>query len=57
VADGMIQTDRNPMAGRPPRDSLSPADVAAAVGYLASQTPRGWSHELVITPAGDTWVP
>jgi hypothetical protein len=31
--------------------------VAAAVAYLASQTPRGWTHELVITPSGDTWVP
>lgn len=57
VADGVIQTDRAPMAGRPPEESLSPEDVAAAVAYLAGQTPRGWTHELVITPAGDTWVP
>lgn len=57
VADGIIQTDRNPMAGRPPRDSLTPEDVAAAIAYLAGQSPRGWTHELVITPAGDTWVP
>ena len=57
VADGIIQTDRNPMEGRPPEESLTPHDVAAAVAYLASQTPRGWTHELVITPAGDTWVP
>jgi NAD(P)-dependent dehydrogenase (short-subunit alcohol dehydrogenase family) len=57
VADGVIQTERNPMRGRPPEDSLTPADVAAAVAYLAGQSPRGWSHELVITPAGDTWVP
>jgi NAD(P)-dependent dehydrogenase (short-subunit alcohol dehydrogenase family) len=57
VADGVIQTDRNPMAGRPPGDSLTAEDVAAAVAYLASQTPRGWTHELVITPSGDTWVP
>ncbi|MGD9695632.1 MAG: SDR family oxidoreductase [Thermoleophilia bacterium] len=57
VADGIIQTERAPMTGRPPEDSLSAGDVAAAVAYLASQTPRGWSHELVITPAGDTWVP
>jgi NAD(P)-dependent dehydrogenase (short-subunit alcohol dehydrogenase family) len=57
VADGIIQTDRNPMAGRPPEDSLTTQDVAAAVAYLASQTPRGWTHELVITPSGDTWVP
>ncbi len=57
VADGIIQTERAPMEGRPPEESLAPADVAAAVAYLAAQTPRGWTHELVITPAGDTWVP
>lgn len=57
VADGIIQTARNPMEGRPPEDSLTAGDVAAAVAYLAGQSPRGWSHELVITPAGDTWVP
>jgi hypothetical protein len=45
------------MAGRPPEDSLAPEDVAAAVAYLAGQRARGWSHELVITPAGDTWIP
>lgn len=56
VADGVIQTAGNPMPGRPPEDSLTAGDVAAAVAYLAGQTPRGWTHELVITPAGDTWV-
>ena len=45
------------MEGRPPEDSLTAADVAAAVAYLAGQTHRGWTHELVITPAGDTWIP
>jgi NAD(P)-dependent dehydrogenase (short-subunit alcohol dehydrogenase family) len=57
VADGTIQTDRNPMAGRPPEDSIAPEDVAAAVAYLAAQRARGWTHELVVTPAGDTWIP
>lgn len=57
VADGTIQTDRNPMQDRPPEDSLTPEDVAAAIAYLAGQSPRGWTHELVITPAGDTWIP
>jgi hypothetical protein len=33
------------------------AQVAAAVGYLAAQTDRGWTHELSVTPAGDRWVP
>ncbi len=57
VADGIIRTERNPMEGRAPEDSLTAEDVAAAVAYLAGQSPRGWTHELVITPAGDTWVP
>lgn len=32
-------------------------DIAAAAFFLASQTPRSYTHELVVTPAGDTWVP
>jgi NAD(P)-dependent dehydrogenase (short-subunit alcohol dehydrogenase family) len=57
VADGVIRTARNPVTDRPPADALSPEDVAAAVAYLTGQSPRGWTHELVVTPAGDTWVP
>ncbi|HSI29757.1 MAG TPA: SDR family oxidoreductase [Miltoncostaeaceae bacterium] len=57
VADGIIRTERNRMAGRPPQDAMEPEDVAAAVAYLASQRPSAWTHELVVTPAGDTWVP
>jgi len=34
LADGVIQTDRNPMAGRPPEDSLTPEDVAELVSAL-----------------------
>jgi NAD(P)-dependent dehydrogenase (short-subunit alcohol dehydrogenase family) len=56
VVDGGIETDRSP-AGRAAEDSASTADVAAAVAYLADQSPRGWTHELVITPRNDTWVP
>lgn len=57
VADGVIQTERNPMDGRPTEESLSAADVAAGVAYLAAQTARGWTHELVITPAGESFTP
>jgi NAD(P)-dependent dehydrogenase (short-subunit alcohol dehydrogenase family) len=32
-------------------------DVARAVEYLASQPKSAWSHELVLTPSGDTWTP
>jgi len=31
--------------------------LAAAVAYLAGQSPRGYTHELVLTPSGDRWTP
>jgi NAD(P)-dependent dehydrogenase (short-subunit alcohol dehydrogenase family) len=41
-----------------PRDALADMDeVAAAVAFLINQGPRGMTHELVVTPAGDRWVP
>jgi len=41
-----------------PREALaSQEEVAAAVGFLADQDVRGMTHELVITPAGDRWIP
>lgn len=39
-------------------DSLTtPWEVAAAVDFLASQSPRAWTHELQVTPSGDRFVP
>ena len=41
-----------------PRDALADMDgVAAAVGYLVGQDAQGLTHELVITPSGERWVP
>lgn len=41
-----------------PREALADqALVAEAVSYLAGQGIRGLTHELVITPAGDRWIP
>jgi hypothetical protein len=31
--------------------------VAAAVAFLADQDVRGMTHELVVTPSGDRWIP
>lgn len=31
--------------------------IAEAVEYLALQQPRAYTHELMLTPAGDRWVP
>lgn len=41
-----------------PEDAIADQDqVAEAVAYLVSQRQRGLSHDLTITPAGETWVP
>jgi 3-oxoacyl-[acyl-carrier protein] reductase len=41
-----------------PADSLADmAQVADAVGFLVEQGPRALTHELVVTPAGERWVP
>ena len=45
------------LEGRPPEASTTEQDVADAVRYLAGQSPRGWTHELQITPRLDRWVP
>jgi 3-oxoacyl-[acyl-carrier protein] reductase len=41
-----------------PREALGDQDqIAKAVLYLADQSPRSWSHELTLTPRGDTYTP
>ena len=41
-----------------PADALADQEeIARAVAYLAGQQPTGFTHELVVTPAGDRWVP
>jgi NADP-dependent 3-hydroxy acid dehydrogenase YdfG len=41
-----------------PREALADMDeVASAVEFLVEQGPRGLTHELVITPALERWVP
>ena len=37
--------------------SSDPASLADAVAYLAGQSPRAMTHELMVTPALDAWVP
>jgi 3-oxoacyl-[acyl-carrier protein] reductase len=31
--------------------------IAEAVAFLAEQGPRAYTHELQVTPSGDSWVP
>lgn len=44
-------------AGRPDNESADQAEIARAVAYLAGQSERAYTHELVVTPAGDRWLP
>ncbi|MGH2618831.1 MAG: hypothetical protein ACRDJC_26685, partial [Thermomicrobiales bacterium] len=59
IVDGTIESEKTrvSLAGEPATASTTHADVVDAVEYLASQTARGWTHELQVTPAGDRWVP
>jgi NAD(P)-dependent dehydrogenase (short-subunit alcohol dehydrogenase family) len=41
-----------------PREALADmGEVARAVSYLVEQGPRALTHELVVTPARERWVP
>jgi NAD(P)-dependent dehydrogenase (short-subunit alcohol dehydrogenase family) len=41
-----------------PREALADMGrIAEAVQFLAEQDPRAYTHELALTPAGETWVP
>jgi NAD(P)-dependent dehydrogenase (short-subunit alcohol dehydrogenase family) len=59
IADATIESEktREWLAGKPSDATMAEEDVAAAIAYLAGQSPRGWTHELQLTPRGDRWVP
>jgi NAD(P)-dependent dehydrogenase (short-subunit alcohol dehydrogenase family) len=59
IVDASIESEktRERLAGSPPEQSATEEDVADAVAYLGSQSPRGWTHELQLTPSGDRWLP
>ena len=59
VVDATIASPKTAaFTGDAPPDGLADqALIADAVLYLAGQRPRAYSHELVLTPAGDRWVP
>jgi NAD(P)-dependent dehydrogenase (short-subunit alcohol dehydrogenase family) len=59
IVDATIESPKTAaMTADRPRESLADmARIAGAVEFLAGQDPRAYTHELMVTPAGETWVP
>ena len=59
IVDGIIESPKTTrMAAGMATDALvQQQDVVRAVRFLASQSARGMTHELVITPSGGRWLP
>ena len=59
IVDATIESPKTAgFTGDQPRDALADQRlIAEAVSYLAGQEPRAYTHELMVTPAGDRWVP
>jgi NAD(P)-dependent dehydrogenase (short-subunit alcohol dehydrogenase family) len=59
IVDATIESPKTAerIAGRPREEFADMARIAEAVEFLAGQDVRAYTHELVVTPAGDRWVP
>jgi NAD(P)-dependent dehydrogenase (short-subunit alcohol dehydrogenase family) len=59
IVDGIIESPKTASmsAGMQIDALVRQQDVVHAVRFLATQSPRGMTHELVITAAGDRWLP
>jgi NAD(P)-dependent dehydrogenase (short-subunit alcohol dehydrogenase family) len=59
IVDATIDSPKTAqfIAGKAENETADQAQIARAVEYLAGQTPRAFTHELVVTPAGDRWLP
>jgi NAD(P)-dependent dehydrogenase (short-subunit alcohol dehydrogenase family) len=59
IVDAVIESDKTAkwLEDEPPEKSASMEEVAAAIKYLHSQSPRAWTHELQLTPSLERWIP
>jgi 3-oxoacyl-[acyl-carrier protein] reductase len=59
IVDATIESSKTADFTRDtPREALADMRlIAEAVEFLAGQEQRAYTHELVLTPSGDTWVP
>jgi NAD(P)-dependent dehydrogenase (short-subunit alcohol dehydrogenase family) len=59
IVDATIESPKTAERTRetPPEALADMGRIAEAVQFLAEQDPRAYTHELMLTPAGETWVP
>ena len=59
IVDAVIESEKTAgmLRDKPEEASASELDVVAAISYLHEQSPRGWTHELQITPQLERWLP
>ena len=59
IVDAVIESDKTAkwLEEEPPEKSASMEEVFKAVKYLHEQSPRGWTHELQLTPSLERWIP
>ena len=59
IVDAVIESEKTAhwLEDEPPERSASMEEVADAIKYLHGQSPRGWTHELQLTPSLERWVP
>jgi NAD(P)-dependent dehydrogenase (short-subunit alcohol dehydrogenase family) len=59
IVDATIESPKTEAFTRDtPKEALADMRlIGEAVEYLANQEPRAYTHELILTPSGDRWVP
>ena len=59
IVDATIESPKTEAftRGRPPEALADQRLIAEAVSFLAGQKPRAYTHEFMLTPAGERWVP
>jgi NADP-dependent 3-hydroxy acid dehydrogenase YdfG len=59
VVDATIESPKTAAftAGQPRQTLADMGEVARAADFLVEQGARAYTHELVVTPAGERWVP
>jgi 3-oxoacyl-[acyl-carrier protein] reductase len=57
IVDATIESEKTTGRAGVSDAMIEMSDVAHAVRFIADQKPRGLTHELVVTPAQERWVP